>query len=124
MEQKLLHEPEFNFDSFRSNLNSWKAAGAERINIDWSTGPGPTLVYFPSGNRTFGVTWKAPVAATRYSELYADFIEFKLLPRLVELVQGNGLNPLTRCVDQQPVLVMRQRRREIETAEHSLAVPH
>lgn len=121
MENRLLHEPEFNFDSFRANLDSWKAAGAETINIDWSTGPGPTIVYFPSGNRTFGVTWKAPVAATRYSETYADFIEYKLAPRLVELVQGHGLQALVRCVDQQPILVMRQRRREIESAEHALA---
>ncbi|HEY3331700.1 MAG TPA: hypothetical protein VGK19_16845 [Capsulimonadaceae bacterium] len=121
MEHKLLHEPEFDFESFRAGLNEWKSGGATAVSIDWSTGPGPTVVYSPSNDRSYARTWKAPVAPSRYSELYADFIEYKLVPRLVELAAGNGLNPVVRCVDQQPVIVMRQRRREIEAAEHAVA---
>jgi len=113
MEHKLLSEPEFDFDAFCATLNTWKTAGAQSINMDWSTGSGLTLAYYPSGNRKLAETWKTLATATRYSEEYADFIELKLLPRLVELIQSIGLQPLTRCVDQQPILVMRQRRRQI-----------
>jgi hypothetical protein len=121
MEHKLLQEPEFDFDTLRANLAAWKAGGASTVSFDWSTGAGPTVVYFPSDDRSFATTWKWKVPTSRYSELYADFLEYKLAPRLIELAQGHGLAPKVRCVDQQPVQVMRQRRREIEAAEHALA---
>ncbi|MDR3707215.1 MAG: hypothetical protein P4L33_02865 [Capsulimonadaceae bacterium] len=121
MENKLLHEPEFDFDDYRAKLGEWKTAGAQKVAIDWSTGSGPSVVYAPSTDRSLATTWSASVSLTHYSELYADFIEYTLAPRLVEMAQGSGLTPLVRCVDQQPVLVQRQRRREIEAAEHALA---
>jgi hypothetical protein len=120
MEHKLLNDPEFDFETFRANVSAWKANGASRTNIEWNTGPGPTVFYYPDETRSLGVVWKAPVSATRYSELYADFLDYKLAPRLAELAQGNGLAPKIRCVDQQPVQVMRQRRREIEQAQHAV----
>ncbi len=121
MEHKLLQDPDFDMEAIRATLSTWKSEGASNVNFDWSTGSGPTVVAFPSGDRSYAVTWKVSVPTSRYSELYADFLEYKLAPRLVELAQGNGLAPKVRCVDQQPVQVMRQRRREIEAAEHAVA---
>jgi PIN domain nuclease of toxin-antitoxin system len=89
--------------------------------FEWNTGPGPTVVYYPAGNRNFAKVWKLPVTATRYSEVYADWLDKKLSPRLVEQARGHGLTAVVRCVDQQPIQVMRMRRREIEHASIAVA---
>lgn len=120
-EHALLEEPQFDFDTLREKLAAWKAAGASRVFFEWNTGPGPTVVYYPAGDRKLAGVWKLPVAATRYvGEMYADWLEQKLAPRLTEAAQGNGLAAVVRCVDQQPVQVMRQRRREIERAVNAV----
>ena len=83
-------------------------------------GQGPTVVYYPAGR---------PQALPRYgscrsrrlaiAEVYADWLERKLAPRLAEHAKGQGLDGKVMCVDQQPIQVMRQRRREIERATHA-----
>jgi len=116
----LLDEPEFDFDTLRTSLSAWKGAGESRVIFEWNTGPGPTVVYYPFANRSLLQVWKLPVSATHYSEVYADWLEQKLAPRLVEMAKGHGLTAAVRCVDQQPVQVMRMRRREIDRVSHAV----
>src|SRR5580704_1396961 len=120
MERKIHQEPVFDIETLRQKADAWKNAGGKRVLIEWSTGIGPTVFYFPEGERHFGVKWTAAVRTDSYNELYADFIEHKLVPQLTEAVKARGLDPVVRCVDLQPLQVQRQRRRQIERAEASV----
>lgn len=124
MQHTLLHEPEFDFETFTARIAEFKNDGSQKIGIDWSTSGGPTVSYYAAGDSSHATTWSAPVAPAKYSELYADFIELKLLPRLVEIAKSSGVTPAIRCVDQQAVVTQRQRRREIEAAEHATVGAH
>jgi hypothetical protein len=119
MEHKLSKQPAFDFDAFRASTDHWKTLGATSVVVEWNTGLGPTLFYYPAGNRKFGVKWTELVPTVEYNELYADFIEFTLVPKLQEIVTSRGLTERTFCADQQPILVMRMRRREIENAQRA-----
>ena len=118
MEHRLQREPEFDLDAFRASVDTWKTAGAKSVVVEWNTGPGPTVFFYPAGERQFGVKWIEKVPTTQYNELYADFLEYTLAPKLMEIVASRGLTSRVVCVDQQPILVMRMRRREIERAVH------
>src|SRR3569833_1312351 len=111
MERKILQEPVFDIDTLRQKADAWKDAGGKRVLIEWSTGTGPTIFYFPEGERHFGVKWTAAVKTDSYNELYADFLEHKLVPQVVEGIRARGLETVVRCVDLQPLQVQRQRRR-------------
>jgi hypothetical protein len=119
MEHKLAKQPQFDFDSFRASVDAWKSAGATTVVVEWNTGLGPTIFYYPDGNREFGVKWIETVPTVQYNELYADFLEFDLAPKIKEVIASRGLTSRIYCADQQPILVMRMRRREIEHAEHA-----
>lgn len=119
MEHTLHQEPAFDLDALRQSLSAWKAEGVRQVVFEWSTGIGPTVFTFPAGARGRGVKWTTPVEANAYSEIYADFLERTLLPRLAAAAKELGLSAAVRCVDQQPILVMRQRRRQIERLEHA-----
>ena len=118
MEHKLATQPKFDFDTFRDTIDTWKSSGASTVVVEWNTGLGPTIYYYPAGGREFGVKWAESVPTVLYNELYADFIEYNLVPKLKEIVSSSGLTSRVVCADQQPILVMRMRRREIEHAEH------
>ncbi len=111
------HDPEFDIDTFRAEVSKWAKAGSKRLMIEWSTGPGPTVVYFPAGDRSVAVAWRVHVPSASYNEQYADFLDYRLMPRLREIGQGLGMDMRIACVDQQPIQVMRMRRREIEHAQ-------
>jgi hypothetical protein len=117
MERKLHQEPAFDLDTLRQKADIWKKAGGKRVFLEWSTGVGPTLFYYPEGERHFGVKWTADVRTDGYSEVYADYIEHKLIPLLSEALRARGLDVVVRCVDLQPLQVQRQRRRQIERAQ-------
>jgi len=119
MEHKLAKQPQFDFDSFRATIDTWQKAGATTVVIEWNTGLGPTLFYYPAGNREFGVKWTETVPTVQYNELYADYLDYTLVPQLKEIVHARGITTRVICADQQPILVMRMRRREIEHAEHA-----
>jgi hypothetical protein len=121
MERKIHQEPVFDMETLRQKADAWKNAGAKRVYLEWSTGTGPTVFYFPEGERSFGVKWTAAVRTDSYNELYADFIEHKLMPQLIEAVRARGLDTVVRCVDLQPLQVQRQRRRQIERTEAAVA---
>jgi hypothetical protein len=121
MEHKLARQPQFDFDTFRNSVDSWKKAGSSSVVIEWNTGLGPTVFYYPAGNREFGVKWTEAVPTVQYNELYADFLEYTLIPSLTEIVDSRSLSCRTVCADQQPILVMRLRRREIAHAEHAVS---
>lgn len=121
MERKLHQEPSFDTDTLRQKTDAWKANGAARIVFEWSTGTGPTVFYYPAGERRLGVKWTIAVETYNYNEIYADFIEHTLLPRLTEIVQARGLAVTCLCVDLQPLQVQRQRRRQIERRETAIA---
>ncbi len=123
MERKLHHEPSFDTDALRQKVDAWKAGGATRVVFEWSTGTGPTVFYYPAGERRLGVKWTVAVETYNYNEIYADFIEHTLLPRLTEIVQARGLAVTGLCVDLQPLQVQRQRRRQIARREGA-AVHH
>ena len=124
MERKILQEPVFDMDTLRQKADAWKNAGGKRVLIEWSTGTGPVIFYFPEGERHFGVKWTAAVRTDSYNELYADFIEHKLIPQVSEGIHARGLQTVVRCVDLQPLQVQRQRRRQIERAEASVGGHH
>jgi hypothetical protein len=120
MEHKLHKEPDFDFDTLRARLDAWKTAGAKTVVIEWNTGLGPTVFYYPYGERQFGMKWHETVPTTQYNELYADFIEYTLIPQIKEAVAARGMTSRAVCADQQPILVMRMRRREIEQAQRAV----
>jgi len=84
------------------------------------------VFYYPAGERMQGVKWTAAVETYNYNEVYADFIEHRLIPQLREVIHARGLAETVLCVDLQPLQIQRQRRRQIErtqtatTGHHSL----
>jgi hypothetical protein len=117
MERKLRREPVFDLEGLGAKADAWKANGASRVVIEWSTGTGPTVFYYPAGERGFGVKWTCAVPTDSYTEVYADFIEHKLIPRIVDALKEHGLAATALCVDLQPLQVQRQRRHELERLE-------
>lgn len=123
MERKLHHEPAFDTDTLRQKCDLWKTHSAARVVIEWSTGTGPVVFYFPAGERRAGVKWTVAVETYNYNEAYADYVEHTLIPRLREIVQSRGLEVTVLCVDLQPLQVQRQRRHQIERTQ-TAAVTH
>ncbi len=121
MERKLHQEPVFDLEAMRHTLDVWKANHASRVIVEWSTGTGPTVFVYPAGERKFGVKWTVAVETTNYNEVYADFIEHTLIPRLRELNRHMDLETTVLCVDLQPLQVQRQRRRQIERSHTGVA---
>jgi hypothetical protein len=119
MEHKLAKEPHFDLDSFRKTVDTWKASGATTVVIEWNTGLGPTIFYYPADHREFGQKWTEAVPTVQYNELYADYLEFTLVPKIKEIAASRNLTVRAFCADQQPIMVMRMRRREIAHAEHA-----
>lgn len=124
MERKLHQEPAFDTETLRAKCDAWKAHGATKVILEWSTGTGPTLFYFPAGQRGQGVKWTAAVETYNYNEVYADFIEHTLVPRLREIIHARGLTETVLCVDLQPLQIQRQRRRRIEHVQTATATGH
>jgi hypothetical protein len=121
MDRKLHHEPEFDSDALRAKLDAWKQRQAKEVVVEWSTGTGPTVFVFPAADRTVGFKWTARVETANYNEVYADYIERTLVPRITEIIHSRGLESKVRCVDLQPLQVQRQRRRQIERIEQAAA---
>ncbi len=124
MERKLTQEPQFDMETLRRKCDAWKTHGASKVVIEWSTGTGPTLFYYPSGERSQGVKWTVAVETYNYNEIYADFIEHTLIPRLREVIHARGLTETVLSVDLQPLQIQRQRRRQIERAQTATAGHH
>ncbi|MDQ2800910.1 MAG: hypothetical protein M3Y13_14860 [Armatimonadota bacterium] len=124
MERKLHQEPQFDLETLRGKCDAWKAHGASQVVIEWSTGTGPTVFYYPAGERLQGVKWTAAVETYNYNEVYADFIEHKLIPQMREVIHVCGLSETVLSVDLQPLQIQRQRRRQIERAQTVTAGHH
>ena len=124
MERKLHQEPQFDMETLRLKCDAWKAHSASKVVIEWSTGTGPTLFYYPAGERSQGVKWTAAVETYNYNEVYADFVEHKLIPSLREVIHARGLTETVLCVDLQPLQIQRQRRRQIARGEAAGAGHH
>ena len=120
MERKLHEEPAFDLETLRNKCDLWKFHGAAKVVIEWSTGTGPTVFYYPAGERRNGVKWTVAVETYNYNEIYADFIEHTLVPRLSEVIHARGLTETVLSVDLQPLQIQRQRRRQIERAQASV----
>ena len=120
MERKLHEEPAFDLETLRNKCDLWKSHGAAKVVIEWSTGTGPTVFYYPAGERRNGVKWTVAVETYNYNEIYADFIEHTLVPRLSEVIHARGLTETVLSVDLQPLQIQRQRRRQIERAQASV----
>ncbi len=120
MERKLHEEPAFDLETLRNKCDLWKSHGAAKVVIEWSTGTGPTVFYYPAGERRNGVKWTVAVETYNYNEIYADFIEHTLVPRLSEVIHARGLSETVLSVDLQPLQIQRQRRRQIERAQASV----
>ncbi len=124
MERKLHQEPQFDMETLRARCDAWKAHSASKVIIEWSTGTGPNVFYYPAGERSQGVKWTAAVETYNYNEVYADFVEHKLIPQLSEVIQECGLAATVLCVDLQPLQIQRQRRRQIERTQAAGAGRH
>src|SRR5579875_268939 len=114
MERKLHQEPAFDLDTMRQKLDLWKQNGVKAVQIEWSTGTGPTVFYYPASERRHGVKWTVAVETYNYNEVYADFIEQTLIPRLTETIASRQMTSTALCVDLQPLQVQRQRRHQLE----------
>lgn len=114
MERKLHQEPVFDFEILRQKCDAWLNHDAKRVVIEWSTGTGPTVFYYPAGERRLGVKWTVAVETYNYNEIYADYIEHTLVPKMREAIEARRLEASVLCVDLQPLQVQRQRRRQIE----------
>jgi hypothetical protein len=121
MERKLHHEPAYDFESLRQKVDEWATHGAKRATIEWSTMNGPTVFCYPSGQRSFGFKAVFAVETFNYNEIYADYIEHTLVPKVREVVQARGMECSVLCVDLQPLQVQRQRRRQIERVRATAA---
>jgi hypothetical protein len=126
MSHATIHDPEFDLEPFRASISSWASQGAKSAIIEWQTGPGPTVSWYPAGERSLAKTWRYAVHPSQYNEQYADFLEYRLTPLLVEIAKGGGLSVRVICVDQQPIIMQRHRRRELEHAAKAsgLAAAH
>ena len=124
MERKLHEEPHFDLDTLREKCRAWKENGATKVILEWSTGTGPNVFYFPAGERGQGVKWTVAVETYNYNEIYADFVEHTLIPRLKDAVTESGLGLTVMCVDLQPLQIQRQRRRQIERAQTAATGDH
>ncbi len=124
MERKLHEEPSFDMDTLRAKAEAWKAHGAAKAFLEWSTGTGPNVFYYPAGERGQGVKWTVAVETYNYNEVYADFVEHTLIPRLRKAFTEIGLPLTVMCVDLQPLQIQRQRRRQIERAQTAVTGSH
>ena len=124
MERKLHQEPQFDLETLRQKCDAWKSHEASKVVIEWSTGTGPNLFYYPAGQRQQGVKWTVAVETFNYNEIYADFIEQKLIPQVREVIHARGLTEMVMCVDLQPLQIQRQRRRQIERAQTAAVAGH
>jgi hypothetical protein len=113
MSHNLLNAPEFDYEKFSNTINGWKSEPPRYTEVEWSTASGPVVFYYPAARRGAGVSWKPEIAPTEYSELYADYIEEKILPRLAEIAKQQGIEIRVKCVDLQPLIIQRQRRKAI-----------
>ena len=124
MERTLHQEPQFDMETLRQKCDAWKVRGASQVVLEWSTGTGPTVFYYPADERKQGVKWTIAVETYNYNEVYADFIEHTLIPRLREVIHARGLTETARNVDLQPLQIQRQRRRQIERAQTAATGHH
>ncbi len=124
MERKLHEEPSFDMDTLAAKCEAWKAHGASKVVLEWSTGTGPNVFYYPAGERGQGVKWTVAVEVYNYNEVYADFVENTLMPRLRDAIRSHGLAETALCVDLQPLQIQRQRRRQIERAQTASSAGH
>ena len=115
--------PPSTLDTLRQKLDLWKNNSVSHVVIEWSTGTGPTVFYYPAGERRHGVKWTVAVETYNYNEIYADFIEHTLIPRLQETTASRQVESTIMCVDLQPLQVQRQRRRQLERLQ-TAGVPH
>ncbi len=121
MERKLHEEPHFDLDTLREKCEAWKAHEASKVVLEWSTGIGPNVFYYPAGERSQVAKWTVAVETYNYNEVYADFVEHTLIPRLRLVIEEVGLPLTVMCVDLQPLQIQRQRRRQIERSQTAAA---
>ena len=88
--------------------------GLDRTVIEWGTGKGPNVYVFPAADRTAGLS-VVQIKTSGSDERWADCLEFEFVPELTQFLAGLGLKPQVICVDQRPILIMRERRRSLET---------
>ena len=119
MEKPLKNTPVFDDGEFRPRSREWPARS--RIIIEWSTGTGPHCYVYPAGNRSAGVVMTRNTGETGNDERWADFLEFELVPRIVESLERDDFRPDVICVDLRPLQVQRARRRQIEAAARAKA---
>ena len=124
MERKLHEEPHFDMDTLRAKCAAWKAHDASKVILEWSSGTGPNVFYYPAGERGQGVKWTVAVETYNYNEVYADFVEHTLIPRLRTAIEEIGLPLTVMCVDLQPLQIQRQRRRQIERSQTAAMGSH
>jgi hypothetical protein len=124
MDRKLHHEPAYDFETLRQKVDDWATHGAKRAVIEWSTGTGPVVFCYPGAERAFGFKATFAVETFNYNEVYADYIEHTLVPKVREVVQSRGMECTVLCVDLQPLQVQRQRRRQIERVQTAAGGHH
>lgn len=127
MHAALKDVPIFDAADFRGRTADWKKlldsapVGRKRTVIEWGVGRGPNCFVYPAPRRALGVHLAQGGTQTGSDERWADFLEFEFVPQIVAALKEDGLFPQAICVDQRPIQIMRQRRREQEAFARSRA---
>lgn len=127
MHTALKNSPVFDASDFRGRTADWKKMldaapiGQKRVVVEWGVGKGPNCFVYPAPRRALGVHLAQGGTQSGSDERWADFLEFEFVPQIVAMLGEDGLNPQLVCVDQRPIQIMRQRRREQEAFAHARA---
>lgn len=120
MQKALENVPVLDPEELRAKTVGWKdilkaaGPGGNRVVIEWNVQRGPNVFLYPATKRAAGVQLVAASQHAHSDERWADYLEYDYLPKLVDAVKGDGMNPQLICVDLRPLQIQRARRRAIE----------
>jgi hypothetical protein len=122
MQKALANKPTIDTHAVVKAVGHWKllptGPGQDRTVIEWGVGKGPNVYVFPAASRAEGLNL-VQIKTSGSDERWADFLEHEFVPELEQLLSGLGLSPQVICVDQRPILIMRERRRALEVTMHA-----
>ncbi|MEI6431338.1 MAG: hypothetical protein WCP07_04070 [bacterium] len=127
MHSSLKNVPVFDAPDFRGRTADWKkivdtaSTGQKRTVIEWGVAKGPLCLAYPASRRDLAIQIVGSRTLTGSDERWADYLEFEYVPQVVAALTADNLNPQVICIDQRPIQIMRERRRELESFAHSRA---
>lgn len=125
MHAELTGIPHFEPAAFLWRIRDWKplltGPGNNRVVVEWCVTNGPKCYVYPAARRAAGIDLCADASHATSDERWADWLEFTLVPQVVDTLRSDGFPPQIICADQRPIQVMRARRRAMEAAARERA---